>query len=896
MRSLLALLLAAALLAAALAAAAPWPSPRAPLAPAKDVLAPLAPGPAATSSDACATRLDQQAAVFAEAARRDAATPLATTWSRDAGEIAVLEDDGTFFYTNAGGQPLLDISAVTRAFHRTHGDVYDQIAIYLASGTSQWLGSPGALAAAWLLRNDTQGIGLSLYDVGTSFGSASRLQQVLTMNGLHRYPSDPDASIGGGGDTFSTMDVLAHEFAHRWTAYTFVDSVGHYVPALLGRDWQHWNFFADVDGSFMEGCGWARIGPDSFVTDAVSDRFGRLDQYLMGLRTRSEMDSVFVVNAPTNFDPPGTYIPISVPQLGVSCRGRATQWTVDDIERVHGPRVPDGAVAPRHWRVAFVLVTPHGADATNADLAKLETIRTRFPLTIAQATEGRASVDCSLDSWPGVLAIAPRVLADREDAAPLDVRARVRVVNGGLGYAADPGSVMLHWRFASSGAWNDVALAPLASAPDSFGVSWPSPGSGDVQWWLSATAGGGALASVWPAGGASAPALLRIGPDVTPPVVRHTPVRAYSRDRLPVTLLARVTDNLGLDSVWCDVSRDGAAVVRVAATPVGGDSFTVSLGAGWPIGTRAAYRFVARDRASAHNVRTSTSGFDTLRVTHDWVEDFENPVTWFHQNVSYAWRESWALDTTRSNPAGGTAWHSGRAGGETYDPRTDAALYLPWIYAPGPGVTLAFDEWHDLEQFDGWNAWDAARLEVQVGSTWTPVEPVPGYTHEMLGQGMPFATGSLCWSGRSTAWTTRTLDLSPYAPGPVKVRLRMVADDFVGFGGWWVDRVRVHWPDETVAGSAPPAPPARAACGAPWPSPTRGALRLPLALPARAHVRWTLHDVQGRAVALLYDGAAEPGRLELAARAPAGVAPGLYFSRVDVDGLTLGTSRVVVIR
>src|SRR5689334_21770358 len=106
------------------------------------------------------------------------------------------------------------------------------------------------------------------------------------MNGLQKYPSDPDASIGGGNDTFSTMDVIAHEFAHRWLAYTFVDSAGSPSPALLGRDYQHWNFFFDADSSFMEGCDWAIVRPDSFETDGVSSTFGALDQYLMGMRTR----------------------------------------------------------------------------------------------------------------------------------------------------------------------------------------------------------------------------------------------------------------------------------------------------------------------------------------------------------------------------------------------------------------------------------------------------------------------------------------------------------------------------------------------------------------------------------------------------------------------------------
>jgi hypothetical protein len=807
----------------------------------------------------------------------------------------VLEDDGTFFYTNAGGQPLLDIAAVTRAFYRTHGDDYDQLAVYLSTGQSQWLGSPGALAAAWLLRNDTQGLGLNLYDVGAVFGSPARLQQVLTMNGLHRYPADVDASLGGGGDTFTTMDVLAHEFAHRWLAYTFVDSAGTSSDALLGRDWQHWGFFADVDGSFMEGCGWAQVGPDTFVTDDASSRFGRLDQYLMGLRTRAEMDSVFVVNAPTDFNPPGTYIPISVPAVGVGCDGRATFWKVDDIERENGPRVPDGAVATRHWRVGFVLLTPRGVDATSADLAELENIRQRFPLTIAQSTEGRGSVDVTLDSRPGTLAIAPLPVPDREDALPVTFRAAVGVKNGGLALATDAGAVMLHWRNGESGAWIDAPLS-LATPPDTFAVTLPSPGTGVVQWWLSATAGGGQLAAQWPALGPADPAVLRIGPDVTPPLVRHTRINACSRDRLPVALLARVTENLGLDSVWCEVSVNGGAPVRVNAVTAGGDSFTVAIGSGaWNIGDRVAYRFVAKDRAFAGNRGFSNAAFDTLRVTHDWIEDFENTSNWFRQNVSFSWRESWALDTLRSHPAGGTAWHSGRHDGAAYDPRTDAALYLPWIYNPGPGVTLSFDEWHDLEAYDATRAWDAARLEVLLGSTWTPVEPTPGYSHVMAGGGMPFARFSACWSGSSTAWTTRTLDLSAYAPGPAKLRLRMVADDFVGGGGWWIDRVRVHWPDEAVLGTT--TPPAHAlACGAPWPSPTRGELRLPLALPRAAHVRWTLHDVQGRVIATLHDGTAEAGRLELASRAPSAAAPGLYFSRVSVDGHMLGTSRVVLIR
>ena len=367
----------------------------------------FAPAPADGGLDAaCGTNLDAVAEQIAAHAERLDDSPQPTPHSRDADGIAVLEDDGTFFYANSGGRLLLDIAAATRAFYRTHGDDYDFIAFYLASGNNQWLGSPGALAAAWPIRNDTQGVGLPQFDYGAAFGSAARLQVPMTMNGLQRYPADPDAPIGGPGDTFTTMDVLAHEFGHRWLAYTFVDSAGTTSPALLGRDYQHWGFFFDADSSYMEGCDWTIVRPDSFVTSGVSATYGALDQYLMGLRTHAEMDSFFTVNAPTDFNPPGTYIPISNPQVGVGCRGRATWWTLANVEAVNGVRVPDGSVAPHRWRIAFALIVPRGTDASAADLAKLGVIRTRFPRTIIESTGGRGSVDVSLDSHAGSVMIA----------------------------------------------------------------------------------------------------------------------------------------------------------------------------------------------------------------------------------------------------------------------------------------------------------------------------------------------------------------------------------------------------------------------------------------------------------------------------------------------------------
>lgn len=840
---------------------------------------------------ACGTSIDLLPEYLAQAAERAETLPLATTYSGDTENLAVLEDDGTFFYTNSNNQPLLDIAAVSRAFYRGHPDHYDAIAIYLASGQTQWLGSPGALAAAWLLRNDTDGIGLDRFDYGPALGVPPGLRLVLTMNGLQRYPNDLDAPIGGDGDTFSTMDVLAHEFAHRWLAYTFVDSAGSPSPALLGRDQQHWNFFADVDGSYMEGCEWTPVGPDSFRTTAVSDRFGVLDQYLMGLRTRAGIDSFFVVNAPTDFAPAGTYIPITTPFVGLGCRGRATPWRIADIEAVHGPRVPDGAVSPRAFRVAFLLLTPRGAAATAGDLAKLGAIRQRFPLTLAASTEGRASVDCTLDADPPSILLTHVALRDSETGGqPRALGVSARVIRGASG--ATVTRVELSWRAGTSGPFTLIPLA--AAGADSFAGAAPAISSGDAQYFLQAFADSAGTTALLPSAGSGGPFTYRIGPDLTPPRLRHSAVAAQSSNRLPQSLLARVDDASGVDSVWCEYRIGAGTLQTLGATRAAGDSFTVALGGGAALGTRIAYRFVARDRAAAANLAYSAIGFDTLRVVRAWIDDFENPTAFFHDRVLYSWRDPWHVEAGASSPSGEFAWHCGSRDGTPYGAHDDAALYSPLIASVGPGVTLSFDHRYDLEALDAANAFDGARVEISMNNgAWQVATPQAGYSHSMRSGNMPFARNSPCWSGRSLAWRTETIDLAPYGPGPIRVRFRMCADDFVGGGGWWVDRLLVHFPDDATVGV--PRTGDAMALGAAWPNPAHARLHQSLQLPRASEVSWTLHDALGRRIQVLARAQLSAGTHELGAELVRGLAGGIYFAQLRIEGRVVATQRVAVL-
>ena len=861
------------------------------MAPAAPLPRPLRMEPGERFESVCGTRPGAGAEIVSAHLARVVGAPLPTPHSTDAGEIAVLEDDGSFFFSDPGHHNHVDLASVTNAFYRTHGDDYDAISVWLSSGLTDWLGSPTAFAAEISVRNLTQGIGLDLFDVGTGFGSPARLLGVLSMNGLLSYPANPDTNLLEG--ELTPLEILGHELGHLWSSYVYVDSGGSPSPALLGRDRQHWNFFLDTDASYMDGCDWVSVGPDSFFTDSVTTGYGRLDLYVMGLMSASEIDSFVVVNDPHDFDPPGNYVPAYPPLNHLGCRGRPTWWHVSDIEAVHGPRVPDAASAPHAFRMAFILVTANGNAATPADLSKLETMRSRFPGTFAYATRGRGTLDASLDSRAGRVCIAHTPLPDTETPlASRPVGCRVTIAQAGIPIALDPASVAALWRPAGGGGWTRIPLAPVA--PDSFAGSLPPlPSDGGAEYVLVAASDSAGIDATDPPAGTSAPHVYQAGPDLAPPTIAHVPVRRQAARLLPQTLLARVTDNLGVDSVWVEVVVDGGTRSTVGAVRVGADSFAVSLGEGLVQDQRLAYQFRARDAAAARNLSAPGAADDTLLVGRNWLNDFENGAErYLHTPGRYSYRDAWHLAQEQSSPPGGTAWKCGAGGEGAYPPHLDSSLLLPTLTDLVPGTLLLFDHAYDLEQADASTAWDGARLEGVIGgSGWQVMTPAAGYTHTYLSNSSPFERGTACWSGHSGGWRTEIVDLTALAPGPAVVRFHMLADDYIGFGGWYVDHVRILYPGTAGVPSAT----GPLTISRPWPNPARSELRLSVSLSRETRGEWSLYDVSGRRVADLWKGVAGPGGFEMRgslARLPAG----LYFSRLMLDGREAATARIALVR
>jgi hypothetical protein len=431
-------------------------------------------------------------------------------------------------------------------------------------------------------------------------------------------------------------------------------------------------------------------------------------------------------------------------------------------------------------------------------------------------------------------------------------------------------------------------MAP--AGPDSFAASLPGA-PGDFEYYLKASSDSAGIEATDPAAGAAAPHTFHLGPDLTPPAFVHVPVREQAAFRLPQTLLARVTDGVGVDSVWIEYQVDGGPLQSAPVTAAGHDSFSVALGYGLTLGQHLMYRFKAKDQSIAGNIGTSRTDFDTLVVGKDGVEEFDNGTGgFFHLPWTWSYRDPWHPAVDPTAPERGTVMFAGENTG-TYGPHLDAVLVSPYFAGLPNGTVLRFDQRYDLEAESATAAWDGILIEGQNNNgPWVQLTPIGGYTHELLEKVSVIPAGTELWSGNSGGWRTDVIDLSPLLPGPIRVRFRIVTDDFFGRDGWRIDNLRIVPPGAAAgladAGSMP---------GRLWPNPARDRVRLTLPRTLAGDGDWALHDLAGRRVATLWKGTLAPGAT-ISGTLPAGLRPGLYFARLRVAGREADVRRLTVIR
>ena len=205
-----------------------------------------------------------------------------TDLSQSAG-VAFARSIGESFRSETG----IDLAAVARAFYSSFGDDYQQLVVY--TNRNYIPRSEGAFAYEVTIRNSIAGIGSNPVDSGASYGSPAGLESMVLMDSVNKYSANPSDRVLREE---TTLSVLAHEVGHRWLATARFNDAGVSSTELLGRQQAHWSFYMNSSGSHDEGNQIEDLGGGLFKTGPASQRYGPLDQYLMGLRTSVEVPPV----------------------------------------------------------------------------------------------------------------------------------------------------------------------------------------------------------------------------------------------------------------------------------------------------------------------------------------------------------------------------------------------------------------------------------------------------------------------------------------------------------------------------------------------------------------------------------------------------------------------------
>ena len=308
---------------------------------------------------------------------------LTTTNLSDVAGLSFTRSVGESFRLESG----IDLSAVARAFYTQFGDDYQQMIVYTNRGFIP--PSQSAFAYESTVRNTISGIGGSVFDNGAEYGSAATLESMVMMDRVNKYSTN-------GTDRVlreeTTLSVLAHEVGHRWLATAKFSDGGVASNELLGRQQAHWSFYMHSSGSHDEGNHIDELGAGVFRTGPTSQRYGPLDQYLMGVRTAEEVPPFFFIRSPIA---DGAQTAERAPESNVDIKGTKKDVTIADVIAAMGPRSPAAAPNGAPWRVAFLYVT-EGEAGDAAAVAIVDSIRSQFEEFFQRSTEGRLSIDTRL--------------------------------------------------------------------------------------------------------------------------------------------------------------------------------------------------------------------------------------------------------------------------------------------------------------------------------------------------------------------------------------------------------------------------------------------------------------------------------------------------------------------
>src|SRR4030066_154661 len=307
--------------------------------------------------------------------------------TRDIGNIAILEDDGTLIFEPSWGLTI-DDAAVASAFYQTHPDSFDFITMFRNFDAYMF-----CFAYHFQIQNQVQGVGLPFFDDTPFYGSAGRLQGFSNQNDINYQVDDPHFHMYR---IHSTMSGMLHETMHQWAA--FLNNPNQLVNQ------SHWYSFSDTKSNYgdsttsaMEGYMWTDLGGGDYQGYAFGDGLSPLDLYVMGLNDTSQVPDRWYLADPFVLSPTDIVVPPYY-ALPVDLRVNGTPQTlsIQDIVADNGLRTPTPTGSQKAFNMAIILVVKNGEVPKGDEIARIEKIRKEFEDYFYVSTGGLATMNTSL--------------------------------------------------------------------------------------------------------------------------------------------------------------------------------------------------------------------------------------------------------------------------------------------------------------------------------------------------------------------------------------------------------------------------------------------------------------------------------------------------------------------
>jgi hypothetical protein len=356
----------------------------------------------------------------------------------------------------------------------------------------------------------------------------------------------------------------------------------------------------------------------------------------------------------------------------------------------------------------------------------------------------------------------------------------------------DQGSLEVHYSW-NDGTFETAPLVPTGQADECEG--WiPGPGrreSGCYGYFLTAADSIPRIGYCPP----DAPDSLfsfAVGLDSIPPGIVHAPLGDQSTIAAPFPVVAEVTDNVAIDTVWIEFRINQGSLVIVPMVPQCGSEYLGWIDAEeFEPGDIFDYRIGAKDATVAGNTAYHPdTGFHSFLILEGYAYDFEPNDGGFVSSSGSDWE--WGIPASGPEAAysGQNVWATNLAG--SYSSNSNATLdtpEFPLLNVLDP--VLTFWHWYEMEYSEG-TLWDGGNVKISTdgGETFELIYPEAGYdgiASDMAGnplEGEPIFGGP---SENSALWQEETFDLSEYVNRTVMVRFHFGSDDVGTDQGWYLD-------------------------------------------------------------------------------------------------------------